>query len=115
MNSLIIDWDKAIESRNFKSTIYLIQTELNEIYKELESPNKILLDIIGKIEIHLLIHFVPHKGVMKEWVESGIVHNIPRTLEWINLDLREIQRLDKSNKRLNELIVKIDDAIIQTK
>ena len=52
MNSLIIDWDKAIESRNFKSTIYLIQTELNEIYKELESPNKIILDIIGKIEIH---------------------------------------------------------------
>ena len=52
---------------------------------------------------------------MKEWVESGIVHNIPRTLEWINLDLKEIQSLDKSNKRLNELIVKIDDAIKQTK
>ena len=62
-----------------------------------------------------MIDFVPHKGVMKEWVESGIVHNIPRTLEWINLDLKEVQNLDKANKKLNELIVKIDAAIKQTK
>ena len=115
MNNLITNWEKATESRHYKSILYLVQAELNEIYKDLEEPNKIILDIISKIEIRLLIGFVPNKGVMKEWIDAGIVHNIPRTLEWINLDLKEVQDLGHSNKRLSDLIQKIDDVISQTK
>ena len=114
LNNLIIDWEKAIEHRNYKSILYLVQTELNELYKEMEEPNKTILDLINKIEIRLLLGFVPHKGVMKEWIDEGIVHNIPRTLEWINLDLKEVQDSIKSN-RLNELIIKIDHVIKLTK
>ena len=94
--------------------MYLVQTELNEVYQEMEEPNKTILDIINKIEIRLLLGFVPHKGVMKEWIDEGIVHNIPRTLEWINLDLKEVQDSTRS-KRLNDLIDKIDDIIKLTK
>ena len=111
MNSLVLDWEVAIKSKNFKSTVYLIQKELNNINEELEFPNKILLDLIAKIEIHLLIFVNPNKGVMQEWVNDGIVYNIPRTLQWVNLELKEIQNTTKSNKRLNDLILKIDNAI----
>lgn len=111
MNSLVLDWEKAIKTKNFKSTIYLIQKELNKVYEEIEKPNKIILDLIAKIEIHLLISIDKNKGIMKEWVDEGIVHNIPRTLEWINLELKEVQEVNKSNKRLNDLIIKIDETI----
>ena len=111
MNSLVLDWEEAIKTKNFKSTVYLIQKELNKINEELQVPNKIILDLIAKIEIHLLIFVNPNKGVMKEWVSEGIVYNIPRTLQWINLELKELQTTTKSNKRLNDLILKIDSAI----